>query len=385
MVKIKKGISMIALLITIAVFLILLTVITISSDKIINNTKKKQFAREIYEVQNLVDKYKYEKEEYPYTILDDNTKESMSIDITDDLKDQFDKEGVKEGDKVELYTIDLNKIGAENITRGIKKDNNLKDVYAFSEKTGIVYYIKGYKVGKNVYYTLTDELKGQIGYGKDTSNISNSKVIFETASMDYVQDGLVLLLDGIRNTRSGHSTSTNIWEDLSGNNYDVTMKNITINENNMYFSGDTSIMYSSNNIDAVSVEMVLELEESPQGEQYIASFGSLYKILAWSPNVKGFSLGHGKKRYLVENLYKKNSISVQYSPDAMYLNSKKLENSVVSTSWSAVPKYPFMISAYSSGYYKLKGKIYSIRVYNRALTQDEINHNYEMDKKRFGI
>lgn len=385
MVKIKKGISMIALLITIAVFLILLTVITISSDKIINNTKKKQFAREIYEVQNLVDKYKYEKEEYPYTILDDNTKESMSIDITDDLTDQFDNEGVKEGDKVELYTIDLNKIGAENITRGIKKDNNLKDVYAFSEKTGIVYYIKGYKVGKNVYYTLTDELKGQIGYGKDTSNISNSKVIFETASMDYVQDGLVLLLDGIRNTRSGHSTSTNVWEDLSGNNYDVTMKNITINENNMYFSGDTSIMYSSNNIDAVSVEMVLELEESPQGEQYIASFGSLYKILAWSPNVKGFSLGHGKKRYLVENLYKKNSISVQYSPDAMYLNSKKLENSVVSTSWSAVPKYPFMISAYSSGYYKLKGKIYSIRVYNRALTQDEINHNYEMDKKRFGI
>ena len=385
MVKIKKGISMIALLITIAVFLILLTVIIISSDKIINNTKKKQFAREIYEVQNLVDKYKYEKEEYPYTILDDNTKESMSVDITDDLTDQFDKEGVKEGDKVELYTIDLNKIGAENITRGIKKDNNLKDVYAFSEKTGIVYYIKGYKVGKNVYYTLTDEIKGQIGYGKDTSNISNSKVIFETASMDYVQDGLVLLLDGIRNTRSGHSTSTNVCEDLSGNNYDVTMKNITINENNMYFSGDTSIMYSSNNIDAVSVEMVLELEESPQGEQYIASFGSLYKILAWSPNVKGFSLGHGKKRYLVENLYKKNSISVQYSPDAMYLNSKKLENSVVSTSWSAVPKYPFMISAYSSGYYKLKGKIYSIRVYNRALTQDEINHNYEMDKKRFGI
>ena len=385
MVKIKKGISMIALLITIAVFLILLTVITISSDKIINNTKKKQFAREIYEVQNLVDKYKYEKEEYPYTILDDNTKESMSIDITDDLTDQFDNEGVKEGDKVELYTIDLNKIGAENITRGIKKDNNLKDVYAFSEKTGIVYYIKGYKVGKNVYYTLTDELKGQIGYGKDTSNISNSKVIFETASMDYVQDGLVLLLDGIRNTRSGHSTNTNVWEDLSENNYDVTMKNITINENNMYFSGDTSIMYSSNNIDAVSVEMVLELEESPQGEQYIASFGSLYKILAWSPDVKGFSLGHGKKSYLVENLYKKNSISVQYSPDAMYLNSKKLENSVVSTSWSAVPKYPFMISAYSSGYYKLKGKIYSIRVYNRALTQDEINHNYEMDKKRFGI
>ena len=52
----------------------------------------------------------------------------MSIGITDDLTDQFDKEVVKEGDKVELYTIDLNKICAENITRGIKKDNNLKDL-----------------------------------------------------------------------------------------------------------------------------------------------------------------------------------------------------------------------------------------------------------------
>ena len=385
MVKIKKGISMIALLITIAVFLILLTVITISSDKIINNTKKKQFAREIYEVQNLVDKYKYENEEYPYTNLDDNTKESMSIDITDDLTDQFDKEGVKEGDKVELYTIDLNKIGAENITRGIKKDNNLKDVYAFSEKTGIVYYIKGYKVGKNVYYTLTDELKGQIGYGKDTSNISNSKVISETASMDYVQDGLVLLLDGIQNIRGGHSTSTNVWEDLSGNNYDVTMKNITINDNNMYFNGNDSKIYSEKALDVVSVEIVLELEEKNR-YVYIASFGSNSKSMAWSPvEDKGFSLGNVKKRYFVENLYKKNSISVQYNPDLMYLNSEKLTNNLAGESWSSPSSYPIAFGFYGNNAYRMKGKIYSIRIYNRALTQDEINHNYEMDKKRFGI
>ena len=43
-----------------------------------------------------------------------------------------------------------------------------------------------------------------------------------------------------------------------------------------------------------------------------------------------------------------------------------------------------MISGYANGW-RLKGKIYSIRVYNRALTQDEINHNYMVDKVRFGI
>ena len=384
MVRIKKGISMIVLLITIAVFLILVTVVTISSNKILNNTKKKQFAREIYEVQNLVDKYKYEKEEYPYTILDDNTNESISIDITDEIKNQFENENITEDNKVVLYSIDLNKIGAENITRGIKKDNNLIDIYAFSNKTGIVYYTDGYKVGNNTYYTLTDELKKIIGYGKDNSNETDSKIISEIPSMDYVQDGLVLLLDGIENTRGGHSASTNVWEDLSGNNYDVTMENIQINNNNMYFSGDTSIMYSLNNINAVSVEMVLELEETEQIAQYIAYFGSTDKILAWSPTKNAISLGHNKKRYSIDELYKLSSISVQYNPDAMYLNSKKLELNVGSESWMYSSQYPFMISGYSGGW-RMKGKIYSIRVYNRVLTQEEINYNYQIDKKRFGI
>ena len=68
----------------------------------------------------------------------------------------------------------------------------------------------------------------------------------------------------------------------------------------------------------------------------------------------------------------------------MYLNSKELGLNVGSETWMCGQKYPFMISGYSGGW-RMKGKIYSIRVYNRALTQEEINHNYQMDKKRFGI
>ena len=30
-------------------------------------------------------------------------------------------------------------------------------------------------------------------------------------------------------------------------------------------------------------------------------------------------------------------------------------------------------------------EVYSVRIYNRCLTEDEINHNYEIDKARFGI
>ena len=394
MVKIKKGISMIALLITIAVFLILLTVITISSDKIVNNTKKKQFAREIYEVQNLVDKYKYEKEEYPYTILDDNTKESISIDITDDINDQFKNEGVTEGDKAKLYTIDLNKIGAENITRGIKKDNNLKDVYAFSEKTGIVYYIKGYKVGKNVYYTLTDELKGQIGYGKDTSN---SKVISETASMDYVQDGLVLLLDGIRNTRSGHSTSTNVWEDLSGNNYDYTLNNIKINDNNIYFKGtansyalrkeNLSEIFGNTLYDDRTIEIVVK--DTSDSHIWIcgnSSSGKAIGIYVGALNVS-ISPDNVSTFTLKSSALKVNNYSILHKKEGeicVYQNDEQIFKTNNLNCWNHSGEVSYIGNSSTNGA-PLNGEIYSIRVYNRILTEKEINHNYQIDKKKFGI
>ena len=38
-------------------------------------------------------------------------------------------------------------------------------------------------------------------------------------------------------------------------------------------------------------------------------------------------------------------------------------------------------TANSQGIY-LEGEIYAIRIYNRALTEAEISHNYEVDKLR---
>lgn len=159
----RNGVSLVVLLITIAVFLVLLTAITFSADNVINNTKKKQFAKEIYEVQNLVDRYKYENEEYPYIVLDGGSYEIIEIEVTDTMKAQFSNETFNSDGTLVLYIVNLSEIGVENITRGTKEENNEKDVYAFSKDTGKVYYIKGYKVGKSIYYTLTNELRKLVG------------------------------------------------------------------------------------------------------------------------------------------------------------------------------------------------------------------------------
>ncbi len=158
--KKKRGISLIVLMITIAIILILLTTIVFSFDNVINTTKKRQFAKEIFEIQNMLDKYNYENNDYPYIVEDGENKE-ITFDIPDNF-DQFGNED-KSNHNVQLYPIDLVKLGVQNLSRGVKKDNNEYDIYAFSNKTGKVYYLKGFKVSNKIYYTLTDELKKSIG------------------------------------------------------------------------------------------------------------------------------------------------------------------------------------------------------------------------------
>lgn len=208
----KKGISLLVLLITIAVILILLTTITFSADNIISNTKKRQFAKEIYEVQNLVDKYKYENDDYPY-IIENDEKKIININV-ENIDEQFVGED-SINNTITLYPIDLSKAGVQNLSRGTNKNDNEKDVYAFSNKTGRVYYVKGYKVRNTTYYTLTDELKSLIGFKSKDSNNSNTTINYV---QEYVNDGLVLMLDGKYNKLSGHDINSKTWEDLPGNN-----------------------------------------------------------------------------------------------------------------------------------------------------------------------
>lgn len=170
----KSGISLMVLLVSIIVIIILTTTVTLSAEEIITDVRKKQFAREIYEIQNVVDKYKFEYEDYPY-IVNEGNRVQIEVSI-EGYADQFSGEDIIDN-KVNLYPINLSKAGIETLSRGTKKDLDQLDVYAFSSKTGKVYYVKGYTLYDKVYFTLTDELKKSIGIFKNELN--DSKVIRE--------------------------------------------------------------------------------------------------------------------------------------------------------------------------------------------------------------
>lgn len=157
--KNKKGISLVALICTIAITLMLVVTIGISFNNIYQSTLKKEFANEIYSIQKLVDQYYFKNNKYP-TLAG-----SVDIDLSslEYGADQFVAETRLLTETITLKPLDLYEAGVQETNRGQGRDDDNKDIYLVSEKTGVVYYLKGEEIGNKTYYALNDELKREIG------------------------------------------------------------------------------------------------------------------------------------------------------------------------------------------------------------------------------
>ena len=408
-ISLKKGVSLIVLLMTIAVMLILLTTITVSSSNIINNSKKRQFAKELYEIQNLVDKYKYENNDYPYIIENDENK-TVKKNV-ENISNIFVGEE-KVDNVITLYPVNLSKAGVENLSRGTNKDDNENDVYAFSEKTGKVYYVKGYKVGDDTYYTLTDELKELLGFKTQKTENSKITIVGESNILgEYVKYGLILHYDGIQNTRNGNNLNTTIWEDLSGNNNDglfINDKNtILYKENGYEFTNNSDYIESKNNLGLSSdPNVTVEIVYKWYGGNWSAGFFNTsdfsitngYSLGGWITANKRLTMHsvNAEVSSIVANENVINNISFVKKSGAfnndtvsIYNNSIK-DNSTLNeiTTTMNFKDAKLQIGRgfqFGNNNRTLNGIIYAVRVYNRVLSEEEIKHNYEVDKARFNL
>ena len=384
--KEKKGISLVVLLIVIGVMLILLSTITISLDNIVTNSKKRQFAKEIYEIQSMVDTYKKQNDDYPYIKLAEGNK-TIDLEVTNGNENQVAIEDVID-DKVTLYVINMQKIGANELSRGYNQNGDETDVYAFSNKTGIVYYVKGYSVRRNTYYTLTDELRKLIGL--NTSNSSSSGIIKGEIDLDkipYEPNGLVLYLDGINNTLNEHSDSTDIWYDLSGNGNNLTLENVSWTDDSAVFNN--SLAYTDNTVENITVEMVVKQNENTNGYIYVGYFGNNQHLITLYDNNK-LLFSHNNKFYQGFNNYRRNTVCAIFETsqgvvENSFLNSVRLSKTADSTTWTSNLSHYIQIGKYTDNQWRFAGEICAIRIYNRALTEEEIKHNYNIDKERFNL
>lgn len=179
----KKGVSMIVLVLTVVVMTILITTTTISVINVNEKTEKIRFGDELMLVQEWVSLYKVENGKYPI-------RENMiDIEVANNDLSQFSGETVNSG-VVSLNEVNLDLFGNIEVKYGTGSANP-KDKYVVSTKTGRVYYADGLKVGDMRYYTLTEDLKELIGYNdSNVKGMTKDGIIFTPSTTEWTNEGV---------------------------------------------------------------------------------------------------------------------------------------------------------------------------------------------------
>ncbi|MCI8519153.1 MAG: hypothetical protein HFJ51_03520 [Clostridia bacterium] len=317
---------------------------------------------------------------------------------------EYSKE-LRKGEMAAIQDINANHISMFNFSPSATKDNSF---------VGKIYSARVY--GKAL---STEEIKNN--YDLDNKKYKIEEKV-NTKIAGYVQDNLFAQYDGIINTREGHR-SVGEWEDISGNNRDLTMYNYGLGEQR-YWEKDgivqttASTMYmSSQNIPEIcnftegTLEVLIRADEDGTTNSrdifgiigrntlpYIGSgiclgtgrtvWGCYYdrnmedymttslrnEANCISIVAEPYNNGNGKKKVYVNGV---ECESMQRYGEKFYIQDTKYSNiwmfNITGTTWIKDISNSFI------------GKIYAARIYDRALSSEEIQKNYNTDKARFGI
>ena len=250
----KKGITAISLGVTVIVLLILVTVVGISGIATYNTSLKLGFAVELANVEVSVDNYYEKTGEYP-------VKRNISVDIsnvTEKSKEQFNKESILDN-KVILQEIDYEILGFKTLKYGLG-NNGENDIYAVSEKTGIVYYVKGLSVDGYTHYMLNEELSKLANFNANTVNNSTEDgIIYTPSSAKWTKNNVNV---EVRIPKSIVVTSvvkgeTNIVNNSSDNNESYYVYKVDNIDSNL----DIKVSYTVNGNNKTSVYNVRNIDK----------------------------------------------------------------------------------------------------------------------------
>ena len=203
---------------------------------------------------------------------------------------------------------------------------------------------------------------------------------------DYVQDGLIVMLDVIENSGFGtNDANTTVWVDLSGNGNDVNVDLTQASWEDGFLKVTGTTCTRDEEITNIATLEVLFRDTSTS--TYPGNKGPFFVLGArkgagclWYRLVAGGTIAD--TRISSNNAVDRNilaSRSYTYNPRAYYVNGEPMPlyyppntlADAVGCKATAVGGNPI--------------EIYHVRAYSRALTADEIAHNYAIDKARFNL
>lgn len=375
----QKGITLIALVITIIVLIIIagISIGQISGrNNSINESEEKTAFSELTKIQQaIIERYiKYKQFGNKNVLIG----EELDYDDAQTALTQ-----VKNGEQLKVDNRDSAEYKYYKLNKGSLKLLGLENIHNSDE------YIVNYSTGEVFNITQKKTANDGILYIYSKKEIGG----------DYIKNGLVLYLDGIDNTRQGHDDNSDVWEDLSGNRNDGTISNpnnsIVWNTNCFSFDSidDKVIVPESNTISPI--EQTIEVVLKANGASLNSSNGTQIFFVKW----QGYTMELNSNRtfsYGRKSGYLRTTSSIDYgkiysivanhenNTSKIYLNNNYENKQTVEPMKYSGMNY-ISIGNYGNSNRFFNGNIYVIRMYNRALTDEEIAHNYEIDKSRFGI
>ena len=226
----------------------------------------------------------------------------------------------------------------------------------------------------------------------------------ENGISSYIKDGLYFWYDGKK-----HGSEEYIWNDLSGNGYHGILKGFSNNseklwkDNGLIFDGvdDITVVGEINPTSFFTLEITIELLSEVVGNPHI--------IGNWESGGYGIGMSEGNSlwcnvfpvgatNYSMLEVTGYNEVNTIKHIVSRYDGSKlSLWINGVQVSFMDVTgeiKSPLISTVLALGgnprvgqlhAYPANVKFYSAKMYDRALSEEEIVNNYEIEKMRFGI
>ncbi|MEG1204173.1 MAG: hypothetical protein RSE00_02745, partial [Clostridia bacterium] len=253
---------------------------------------------------------------------------------------------------------------------------------------------------------------------------------------DYIQDGLLLNYDAIQNTKNAHSSTSSVWEDLTANGhngtfvgFDAADQNSGFKDNYVKFDGvndwiDTGLpgdtTFTANSEFTLSIMMDFNQITAVGPTPPIENLGDT-GVLIGCANWNGYGISWDTRRsnpneariaaymrapndelvvvYLPFNCKtsnKKNIFTQVYSKKGNFMKFYYNGNLVGTAGTTKGPfdrsRYLGNIGINKAQIFQGSGRetnadinVYSARIYNRALSEDEVKINSNVDRIRYGI
>lgn len=230
----------------------------------------------------------------------------------------------------------------------------------------------------------------------------NRRRAYGGEKLPYVQDGLVLWLDGIWNAGIGkHNNNVTTWVDLSGNGHDAVFSrgHQGSGMNPKTYWGDNCLVYPDDSVSVAEFTAnlggTLTLQFCYSNFQKKSTFWAFYDTFDDSVNFYHAGNDWGTVVYGARNnrmltnssatlLQTKGTITHYFTTGRVGLNFDGVTSyEGTLPNYEASSKKWAIGGPYVTNYFT--GNLHCVRIYNRVLTAEEIALNHAIDIQRFNL